>query len=143
MPVLVLGIVAAACGSTDRPAGVGSSSWSAPDPPVECASGITIGFVPAGYAFVYNEGHETATFHVFQAGDGSQFEVGRQLPPPPYPTSGHQVTRAGRVFTVNGEVRVFEELANGTRIEVLSHNLDEATLLDVAESVIYDPTRDR
>jgi hypothetical protein len=63
----MLTVVVAAC--ADKPAGGTSTSWSAPDPPDEWASGLTIGVVPAGYSFAYNEGHETATFHVFTADD--------------------------------------------------------------------------
>jgi hypothetical protein len=130
--------------SVPTSSGAAPTSWSAPDPPDEWASGLSIGTIPSGYSFAYNEGHETATFHVFVSDAGtSQFAVGRQLPPVLFPTAGRQIERNGRVFTVNDEVRVFEELTSGVRLEVLSQSLDEATLLEIAQSVSYDPARDR
>jgi hypothetical protein len=119
-------------------------SWSAPEPPSEWASGITVGEIPAGYYFGWNEGHETATFHVFVAQDGaSQFAVGRQLTSEPWPLQGREVTLHGRVFTITAEVRILEEVADGVRLEVVSQSLDQAVLLAIAESAQYDPARDR
>jgi hypothetical protein len=46
-------------------AGTTADPWKAEDPPSEWASGLTIGYIPPGFAFVWNEGHETATFHRF------------------------------------------------------------------------------
>jgi len=118
-------------------------AWSAPVPPSEWASGITVGEIPPGYYFGWHEGHETATFHVFVAQDGaSQFAVGRQLTAEPWSIAGHEVTLDGRVFTVTPEVRILEEVANGVRIEVVSQSLDVDVLLMIAASIQYDPERD-
>jgi hypothetical protein len=49
------------------------------------------------------------------------------------------------VFTVvegTRETRILEDAGNGIQIEVVSQSLDAETLLQVAESVLYDPTRD-
>lgn len=77
----VFALAAAACSSTggDEREGGGSTivaetemdEWLAPRPPEEFASGLSIGFIPSGFTFVWNEGHETAVFHVFQTEDGS------------------------------------------------------------------------
>jgi hypothetical protein len=124
-----------------------AGSWSAPKPPDEFASGLTIGFIPDGFSFVWSEGHETATFHVFMTADDSeQVSVGRQIDPEPYPLAGESVTRAGRDFTVveaTRETRILEDVGNGIRVEVVSASLDSETLLAVAESVTYDPAQDR
>jgi hypothetical protein len=120
--------------------------WVAPEPPDEFASGLTIGFIPEGFAFVWNEGHETAVFHVFQTEDESdQLSIGRQISPEPYPTPGEQVVRDDREFTLvqdTREVRVLEEVDGDIRLEVVSQTLDSETLLLIAESVVYDPERD-
>jgi hypothetical protein len=118
-------------------------AWSPPEPPSEWASGITVGEIPPGYNFGWNEGHETATFHVFVAQDGaSQFAVGRQRTSEPWPVEGYEVTLSGRVFTITPEVRILEEVGAGVRIEVVSQSLDQDVLLLIAQSIRYDPERD-
>jgi hypothetical protein len=121
--------------------------FTAPEPPDEWASGLTIGFIPQGFTFVWNIGHETATFHVFMTADESeQVAIGRQISPKPYPTAGQAVNRSGREFTVvedTGETRILEEVGNGIRVEVVSASLDSETLLRIAESTSYDPANDR
>jgi hypothetical protein len=127
-------------------AGSDDGEWLAPEPPDEFASGLTVGFIPAGFTFVWNEGHETAVFHVFQTEDGSeQVSIGRQISPEPYPTPGEEVVRGDREFTLvedTRETRVLEEVDGDIRLEVVSQILDSETLLRVAESVVYDPERD-
>lgn len=119
-------------------------SFTAPPPPNEFASGLTIGFVPEGFDWVWNEGHETATFHTFQTEDESeQIWVGIQMSPPPHPGTGEPLSRGGRDFVVydsGTEVRVTEDLGNDIRIDVVSASLDTETLLRIAESVAFDPT---
>lgn len=152
----VFALAAAACSSTgadERERG-GSTivaetemdEWLAPRPPEEFASGLSIGFIPSGFTFVWNEGHETAVFHVFQTEDGSgQVSIGRQIAPEPYPTPGEQVVRGDRQFTLvedTREARVLEEIEGDIRLEVVSQTLDSETLLRIAESVVYDPERD-
>ena len=147
----LLVLLTGACGGNDATTttlgetGTTAASWTADAPPSEVASGLTIGHIPSGFTFAWNEGHETATFHVFtSADDSAQFAVGRQISPEPYPIAGREVTRGGRVFTVlEGETRILEEVGSGIRIEVVSRSLDAETLLQIAESVHYDPTRDR
>ena len=120
------------------------SAWSAPEPPSEWASGITVGEIPPCYYFGWNEGHETATFHVFVAQDGaSQFAVGRQRTSEPWPVEGYEVALSGRIFTITPEVRIIEGVGDGVRIEVVSQSLDRDVLLRIADSVRYDPERDR
>jgi hypothetical protein len=136
----ILSLTVSACWGSS-----GDESWSAPDPPDGWASGLEVGYVPDGYSFVRNEGHETATFHVFQTGDGDQVSIGRQISPEPYPIPGEQVDRDGREFTLvetSNETRVLEEMPRDIRVEVVSQSLDADTLLRVAESVSYDPNRD-
>ena len=120
--------------------------WSAPEPPDEFASGLTIGFIPEGFTFVWNEGHETAVFHVFQTEDESeQVSIGRQISPEPYPTPGEQVVRGKRELMLvedTRETRVLEEVDGDIRVEVVSQTLDSETLLRIAESTSYDPARD-
>jgi hypothetical protein len=119
--------------------------WTAEDPPSECASGLTIGYVPPGFAFVLNEFHETAIFHRFASGDDSVLAVGRQISPPPYSGVRREVTRDGREFTIVEEtrmIRILEEVDDDIQIQVASDSLDAETLLQIAESVHYDPTRD-
>jgi len=145
----LLVLLTGACGGNDAttttPGETGATSWTADAPPSEWASGLTIDYIPSGFTFAWNEGHETATFHVFTSGDDSaQFAVGRQISPAPYPIAGREVTRDGRVFTViEGETRILEDGDNGIRIEVVSRSLDAETLLQIAESVHYDANRDR
>lgn len=154
--VAVFVLVSAACSSTGADEGGDGGSttvaetdhgeWSAPEPPDEFASGLTIGFIPGGFTFVWNEGHETAAFHVFQTEGGSeQVSIGRQISPEPYPTPGEQVVRDDRQFTLvenTRETRVLEEVDVDIRIEVVSRTLDSETLLRIAESVVYNPERD-
>lgn len=156
--VVVVGVVlfvlaSAACSSPGADEGQEGGSttiaeteqgeWSAPEPPDEFASGLTIGFIPEGFTFVWNEGHETAAFHVFQTEDGSeQVSIGRQISPEPYPTPGEQVNRGDREFTLvkaRRETRVLEEVEGDIRVEVVSPTLDSETLLRIAESVVYNP----
>ena len=144
MTVLTLGIASCSSPTTDQG---GGGPWAAPAPPNEWASGLTIGYVPQGFAFVWNVGHETATFHVFMTADESeQVSMGRQISPEPYPTAGEAVTRAGREFTLiedTGETRILEDVADGIRVEVVSPSLDSETLLRIAQSISYDPANDR
>lgn len=133
--------VAVSCTTASVP---GGSPFVAPLPPDEDASGLTIGFIPEGFSFVWNEGHETATFHVFQTDAGSrQLSVGVQTFPPPHDSGPRErVTRGGREFEIYDEgrrIRVTERLADDTRIDVLGDSLDVETLLRVAESVSYQP----
>lgn len=119
--------------------------WSASEPPSFWASGLTLNFIPDGFTFDINEGHESATFHDFTHTDGSgQFSVGRVVNPGP--VAGEQVTRDGRVFTIveySRETRIKEEVGNGFIIEVVGRSLDTDTLLRIADGMGYDPTRDR
>jgi hypothetical protein len=95
---------------------------------------------------VWNEGHETAVFHVFQTEDESeQVSIGRQISPEPYPTPGEQVVRGKRELMLvedTRETRVLEEVDGDIRVEVVSQTLDSETLLRIAESTSYDPARD-
>jgi hypothetical protein len=120
--------------------------WSAPEPPGQFASGLTIGFIPDGFTFVWNEGHESAVFHVFQTEDETgQVAVGRQISSDPYQAAGEQVVRGDRKFTLveyTREIRVVEEIGGDIRVEVVSQTLDAETLLRIAESVIYNPDED-
>lgn len=100
----VLSLTVAACSSPSS--GSDDGRWSAPEPPDEDASGLSIGFIPDGFSFVWNEGHKTATFHVFQTEDGSeQVSIGRQISPEPYPTAGEQIVRDGRELTLVEDTR--------------------------------------
>lgn len=139
---LLVVLIAASC--TTVGGSKGGESFSAPAPPDEDASGLIIGFVPDGYDFVWNEGHETATFHVFQTEDGSgQLSVGVQLFPPAGDSArSERVIRGGREFEIHGEgdrIRVTENVVGGARVDVVGDSLDVATLLRVAESVVYEP----
>lgn len=137
---MVLSLCASACWGSS-----GGEPWVAPDPPDSWASGLSIDYIPDEFSFVWNEGHETATFHVFQTAEGEQVSVGRQLTLEPYPSAVEQLIRDGREFAVaegSSETRVLVELADGVRIEVVSQTLDTDTLLRITESVGYDPTRD-
>lgn len=152
----VFAVVSTACGATGADEGaVGGSTtvagsdegeWSAPEPPDEFGSGLTIGFIPQGFTFVWNEGHETAVFHVFQTeNESEQVSIGRQISPEPYPASGEQVVRGEREFTLvkdTRETRVLEEVDDDIRLEVVSQILDSETLLRIAEPVSNDPARD-
>lgn len=117
--------------------------FDAPLTPSEFESGLTIGNLPAGFHWVWNGGHETATFHVFQTEDGSeQLSVGIQESPPDHPGTGEPVTLSGREFVVYDEgnqIRVTEDLGIGIRIDVLSGSLNRETLLEIAASVSYQP----
>jgi len=140
--LVLLALIAVSC---SFPAVVTDSvSFTSPEPPDEFASGLTIGFIPEGFAWVWNEGHETATFHTFQTADeSSQLSVGIQVSPPPHPGSGEEVSRAGRqfvAFDLEREIRVTEAVGNDVRLDVVSASLDEETLLRVAESVTFKPT---
>ena len=136
----LLAVVAACAGSADRRPG---TAFTSPQPGAEGASGLTIDFVPDGYSWVWNEGHETAVFHVFQTEDGSgQVSVGVQISPSPHPGSGETVIRDGRDFVVYDEgpqMRVTEDVGNDTRVDVVSGSLDRETLLRIAESTTYQP----
>jgi hypothetical protein len=118
------------------------TTFVSPQPPDEFASGLTIGFIPDGYFFVWNEGHESATFHVFQTEDGSdQVSVGVQESPQSSGV-GEAMTYDGRQFVVyeeGSQIRVTEEVGNDIRVDVLSGSLDEETLLQIAASTIFDP----
>lgn len=144
MTVLTLAITACSSPTSGQ---AGDGPFTAPEPPDEWASGLTIGYIPQGFTFVWNEGHETATFHVFMTSDESeQVAIGRQISPQPYPTAGQPVNRAGREFTVveaTAETRILEDVDNGIRVEVVSASLDPETLLRIAESTSYDPANDR
>lgn len=138
--ILILSLTVSACSTSS-----GGGPWTAPDPPDGGGSGLTIGYLPNGFSFVWNEGHETATFHVFQREDGEELAVGRTISPRPSPSVGEEVTREGRRFTLlesDNETRVLEELASLVRVEVVSRSLDADTLLRIAESVSYNATRD-
>lgn len=141
----MLSLVVAACSSTG--ADERAEIWSAPDPPSDFASGLTIGFLPDGFTFVWNEGHETATFHVFESADATlQFSVGRQIATEPYPFPGEEVTRNGRTFTLvetTRETRILMHADRDVRVEVVSRTLDAATLMRIADSVGYDADRDQ
>ncbi|MEX1209167.1 MAG: hypothetical protein WEE36_11315 [Acidimicrobiia bacterium] len=120
-----------------------TAQWRASDPPAEFASGLRIDAVPLGYHFTHNQGHETAVFHVFVSEDGeTSFSVGRYLAPYPYEATGREIELGGRVFVVNDEIRIFEHVAEGVRIEVISQTLAEEWLLPIAESVTYEAERD-
>ena len=149
LPTVVLTACAATGADDGAVAGsttVAETEWSAPEPPDEFASGLTIGFVPEGFGFVWNEGHETAVFHVFQTEDESeQVSIGRQISPEPYPTPGEVLVLGDREFTLvedTRETRVLEEVDGDIRLEVVSQTLDSETLTQIAESVSYDPARD-
>ncbi len=119
--------------------------WSASEPPSLWASGLTLNYIPDGFTFDINQGHESATFHDFTSTDGlGKFSVGRVANPEP--VAGEQVTRDGRVFTIveySRETRIKEEVGNGFIIEVVGRSLDTDTLLRIADGMSYDPTRDR
>ncbi len=139
LPLLL--VVTAACSGTGDPRAGGT--FVAPEVTDDWSSGLTIGFVPAGYEFAWNEGHETAVFHVFQTEDGSgQLSVGIQASPEwPFEPS-NRISRGEREFDVYEEgarLRVTEEVGDGFRVDVLADQLDLATLLHVAESVTFDP----
>jgi hypothetical protein len=70
------------------------------------------------------------------------FSIGRYLAPYPHEATGREIESDGRVFVVSGEVRIFEHLSGGVRIEVVSHTLTEEPLLAIARSVAYDAERD-
>lgn len=141
-PAAVLFLVLASCSSSET-----GGNLTSPDPPVEWASGLTIAFIPEGFRWVWNEGHETATFHTFQTEDESEtLSIGIQIDPPRHPGSGEDVTRGDRWFVVYDEgsqIRVTEEAGNDVRVDVVSDSLDVDTLLRIAESVTYEPVSDR
>jgi hypothetical protein len=117
------------------------TTFVSPQPPDEFASGLTIGFIPDGYLFVWNEGHESATFHVFQTEDGSdQVSVGVQQSPQSS-GEGKAVSYDGRQFVVyeeGSQIRVTEDVGNDLRVDVLSGSLDQETLLQIASSTHFD-----
>lgn len=137
---VVVHSVVVSCASNVQEAG---GTFTSPDPLDVWASGLTIGFIPEGFSWVWNEGHETATFHTFQTEDESeQLSIGIQIAPPLHPGSGEAVTRGDREFVVYDEgaqIRVTEDVGNDTRIDVLSDSLDTDTVLRIAESITYDP----
>lgn len=139
--VLVLSVVAS-CSSNGEGEG---GTFVSPESADEVSSGLTIGFIPEGFTWVWNEGHETATFHTFQTQDGSeQLSVGIQISPPTHPGSGEVVTRGGREFIIYDEgnqARITEDVGNDVRVDVVSDSLDTDTLMRIAESVTYDPER--
>ncbi len=106
-------------------------------------SGLTIGSVLVGFAWVWNEGHDSATFNVFETDDGlQQLSIGRRISPPTGDEAGETVTRSGRVFAVYDEradTRVTEDVGNDTRVGVLSDSLELDTLLQIAESITEEP----
>jgi hypothetical protein len=122
-------------------AGGNFGRFDSPPAPDEFESGLTIGNLPAGFNWVWNEGHETATFHVFQTEDGSQeLSIGVQVSPPDHPGTGEPITDGGREFVVYDEgdqIRVTEDVGDDIRIDVLSGSLDLDTLLEVAASVSH------
>jgi hypothetical protein len=140
--LVLLSLIAVSCSSPTVV--VDSVSFSSPEPPDEFASGLTIGFIPEGFAWVWNEGHETATFHTFQTDDESgHLSVGIQVSPPLPSASGEEVSRDGRQFVVYDsarEIRVTEDVGNGVRLDVVSGSLDREILLRVADSVTFKPT---
>ncbi len=119
------------------------TTFVSPQPPDEFASGLSIGFIPEGYFFVWNEGHESATFHVFRTQDGSeQVSVGVQHSPQSSEV-GEALVSDGRRFVVyeeGSQTRVTEEVGNDVRVDVLSGSLDRDTLLQIAASTIFNPT---
>jgi hypothetical protein len=138
----IVSILATACTTSGET--VGEGRFTAPSLPDEFASGLRIDFIPDGYTFVWNEGHETAEFHVFQADDGSsQLSVGVQVFPPTHDSGPTEVViRGERHFDIYDEgewTRLIEDVGNATRIDVLSNTLDVGTLVRVAESVTYEP----
>lgn len=143
MAATVVVLALASCSSGRQEVG---NTFTSPGPLDEWASGLSIGFIPEGFSWVWNEGHETATFHVFQTEDESQqLSVGVQIAPPQHPGSGELVARGGHEFVVYDEgarIRVTEELGNDIRLDVLGDSLDTDTLLRIAESVTYDPDVD-
>jgi hypothetical protein len=140
--IALLALATTGC-SSETTADIESAQWSAPAPPSETASGLRIDRLPAGYSFTHSEFHETAVFHVFVSDDGETgFSIGRYLAPYPHEATGREIESDGRVFVVSGEVRIFEHLSGGVRIEVVSHTLTEEPLLAIARSVAYDAERD-
>lgn len=139
--VLVLSVVAS-CSSNGQG---GGGTFVSPEPADEFASGLTIGFIPEGFNWVWNEGHETATFHTFQTQDESEhLSVGIQISPPRHPGSGEVVTRGDREFTIYDErnqARITEDVGSDIGVDVVSDSLDTDTLMRIAESVTYDPER--
>ena len=137
---LALAVTTACSGAPD--ADPTAYTFVAPDPPYQFASGLTIEFVPAGYEYVRDAGHESAAFHVFEPADGSALlSVGVQFHPSPHPNEGESVTRGGREFTIYAEgqrTRVRETADAGDVIDVLADSLDTETLLDVAASIRLD-----
>ncbi|MGH8923992.1 MAG: hypothetical protein ACRDWA_05025 [Acidimicrobiia bacterium] len=140
--VVVLWVISSCSSNGQEPDG----TFTSPEPPDEWASGLTIACIPEGFSWVWNEGHEAATFHTFQTEDESeQLSIGIQIAPPPHPGSGEVVRRGDREFTVYNEgnqIRVTEDVGNDSRIDVLSDSLDTERLLRIAESVTYEPGRD-
>jgi len=122
--------------------GTTGATFNAPDAD-EWSSGLTIGFIPAGYVFAWNEGHETAIFHVFQAEEGpGQLSVGIQVSPGAQQEPGSRVSRGGHDFIVYGEgarTRATEDVGDGFRVDVLADSLDLETLLEIAESMTFTP----
>lgn len=77
--ITVLTFAITAC-SAQTSGETGDGNFTAPEPPGEWASGLTIGCIPERFTFVWNEGHETATFHVFKtAHQSEQVAIGRQV----------------------------------------------------------------
>ena len=113
----------------------------------EFGDGVTITGIPDGFAFTVAVGVGGSSSFMFATADGSgEFSVTRRLSAPPMSFQGRHVTRGGRVFTVvqaEGETRIVEDVGNGVLIEVASRTLDTEALLDIAETVTYDPVRDQ
>lgn len=137
--VVVLSVIAS-CSSNGEG---GGGTFVTPEPAAEFASGLTIGFIPEGFSWVWNEGHETATFHTFQTqGESEQLSVGIQISPTPHPGPGEVVIRGDREFTIYDEgtqTRITEGVGSDIRVDVVSDSLDTDTLMRIAESVIYNP----
>jgi len=112
----------------------------------EFGDGITITGIPDGFAFTVAVGVGGSSSFMFATADGSaEFSVTRRLSAPSMSIQGRHVTRDGRVFTVaqvEGQTRTVEDVGNGVLIEVASRTLDTESLLDIAETVTYDPARD-
>jgi hypothetical protein len=139
---MVVFVTASCSGSADS----NQTTFTSPEPPDEFASGLTVGFIPEGFTWVWNEGHETATFHVFQTeNEAGQLSVGVQISPSAPTEPGEAVTRGSREFIIYDEgswTRVTEAVGDDTRVDVLSNALDTETLLEVAESVAYQPVNE-
>lgn len=139
IPFLLVAIATACSPATDQ-----DIPGLSAEPSFEFASGLSVAFIPDGFLWVWNEGHETATFHVFQTEDESeQLAIGLHTSPPTPAGSFELELRGEREFDVYGDgggIRVTETIDHTTRIDVLSETLDRSTLLDIAEAITYTPT---